>query len=156
MSNQRLKEYLVDQLVSLEEIRSELINAYYPVLGRTRERILIEKLMERYIRKVEHLVTEIDNEQPFEPTSVLIGSTVTVRYASSERLEEFTICFPDEVDPDNGLISFISPLGQHLLLSPKHGTITLNTPDGESKVFVQDIALHLKPRAGMKKEGTKG
>jgi len=47
-------------------------------------------------------------------TKIGIGSKVLVRL-NKNRILTITIKTPDEVDPDNGVVSFRSPLGKALL-----------------------------------------
>ena len=62
---------------------------------------------------------------------VALGSRVTVVEEGAEGLETFHIVGPVEVDPDNGRISYESPLGRALMEHRVGDTITVEAPGGE-------------------------
>ncbi len=71
------------------------------------------------------LQDEISKAQVFDPSTVTVaqvgfGNTVTLLNKVSNSTEEFTIFGPWESDPDNKIISYMSPLG-HALLNAKEG-----------------------------------
>ncbi len=71
------------------------------------------------------LQDEIEKAQVFDPSTVTVaqvgfGNTVTLLNKISNTTEEFTIFGPWESDPDNKIISYMSPLG-HAILNSKEG-----------------------------------
>ncbi len=71
------------------------------------------------------LQDEIEKAQVFDPSTVTtaqvgFGNTVTLLNKNTNSAEEFTIFGPWESDPDNKIISYMSPLG-HALLHSKEG-----------------------------------
>ncbi len=69
--------------------------------------------------------------------TVQIGATVTLQ-ERGEAPERFTIVGSAEADPEEGLISNVSPLGQALFGRKQHDTITLETDGG---IIVYQILL---------------
>jgi transcription elongation factor GreA len=69
---------------------------------------------------VAKLKDEIERAQLFAPASVntgrvSFGTTVALRNNSSGNREEYTILGPWESDPDNNIISYLSPFGGAIL-----------------------------------------
>lgn len=139
MSNQGLKEYLISQLSFFDDRLQDLLNAYFPLPSQTRDRNNMEYTLNCYTQKIEQLVQKINNKQPILPPYVLIGSRVTIQYMEDQESDSYTICFPDEVDPDRGNISFLSPIGHQLLMSALNETLTVFSPNGEYTILIQDI-----------------
>lgn len=70
--------------------------------------------------KVGKLKNELDRAQIIGPDSVdtsviSFGTYVTLKNLITDAEEHFTILGPWESDPDRGIISYLSPLGKHLL-----------------------------------------
>ena len=68
------------------------------------------------------LTDEIGRAQIFDPTTVTtarvsFGTTVTMLNLIDNKTEEYTILGPWESDPDNNIISYMSPLGNAILNS---------------------------------------
>ena len=69
---------------------------------------------------VAKLKEEIERSQLFDPNSVntskvSFGTRVTLRNDSKDRTEEYTILGPWESNPDNNIISYLSPFGAAIL-----------------------------------------
>ncbi|HCX97254.1 MAG TPA: transcription elongation factor GreA, partial [Spirochaetaceae bacterium] len=70
--------------------------------------------------KVGKLKNELDRAQIIGPehvdtTSISFGTKVTLKNLASGQEELFTILGPWESDPEKQVISYLSPLGKHLL-----------------------------------------
>ncbi|PAD67884.1 hypothetical protein CHH83_16460 [Bacillus sp. 7586-K] len=133
-----LKETLISQLVFLEENSSELMDTYF-----ASEREKYRSFCSSYTSEVESYLSLLNNqlEKQSSLTKVFIGSKVSVKFEDDEEIEEFVICFPEETDPDNGFISFLSPVGHQLLLRSLGETMSLSTPGGEVRVTINDISF---------------
>lgn len=143
MNKQTRIEFLVSHLVRLEECRVELLDTYFPIASRTRARKEMELWLDRYIGTVETLVATDDGQESEYMPIVLIGCSVTVdyQYPDSPQSEPYTICFPHEVDPVNGCISFLSPIGKQLLLTSPGDKVSVFTPNGETDAVVRRISI---------------
>jgi len=133
-----LKETLISQLVFLEENSSELMDTYF-----ASEREKYRSFCSSYTSDVESYLSLLNNqlEKQSSLTKVFIGSKVSVKFEEDEEIEEFVICFPEETDPDNGFISFLSPVGNQLLLRSLGETMSLSTPGGEVRVTINNISI---------------
>ena len=68
---------------------------------------------------------ELDRAQVFDPSTITtarvsFGNTVFLHNKESGQEEEYTILGPWESDPDNKIISYMSPLG-NALMNAKEG-----------------------------------
>lgn len=136
---ERSKDQLTRQLLFFDEEWNGFINAYMP--ERTSARSGVERLMTRYVSELERLVADFTPERLH--ASVLIGSTVRLRYPDEGETESWTIVFPDRADFECGRISFLSPVGLQLLLATAGETRTLETPAGGAKVEVEQVRYTL-------------
>ncbi|MFB9327977.1 GreA/GreB family elongation factor [Paenibacillus aurantiacus] len=141
MNNLEIRAYILGQLVHLEESKKAMLDAYFPLPDRHVERKSTEILLERYVHRIEKLLFCLTHEPDFKLTFVVIGSTVTIRNKQSHVAESYKICYPDHADIDAGCISFLSPLGRQLLLSPIYSTVNVAVPDGECEYVVECISV---------------
>jgi transcription elongation factor GreA len=143
MNKQTRKEFVLSQLVRLEECRNELLAAYFPSEDQERARQAMEHWLDRYIRMAETLASQDSLSLEKEIPIVLIGCSVDVEYLDPEKpqLETYTVCFPDEADPASGFISFLSPIGQQLLLTSLNQKVSLMTPDGDLQAVIKTISI---------------
>ncbi|MNR56934.1 transcription elongation factor GreA [compost metagenome] len=74
---------------------------------------------------------------------MLIGSYVKVRNDAEGTVESYCLVLPDEANIEEYCISFLSPIGQELLLSDKGQTITVQTPAGSYQLIVTETAFRL-------------
>lgn len=70
-------------------------------------------------------------------TSVAIGHLITICIDGDE--EQYTLLGPLEANPTEGIISYLSPLGQALMALSKGDKFTFSTPDGDLSGVVLDI-----------------
>lgn len=75
-----------------------------------------------------------------ETDEVRLGSTVTVKEVTGNELETYQIVGSAEVDPLNGKISNVSPLGKALLGRRVGDRVTVETPDGPLSFEIVEIA----------------
>jgi len=128
-----LKERLRGQLVYFEEKSQEILNGF----ERIAERAVIKELMARYCREAERLVRGTGSESP--DRLVWIGSKVTVCHEDDQTEECFTVVLPEEVAPDEGKISFLSPIGQKLLLCREGSKSEIDSPAGKYWITVKSV-----------------
>lgn len=132
------KEYFVQQLVYIDENIKELTNLY---ISSTPVQERIKHFFSLYLLEVEELLKENQKNGfvSFFP-KVYIGTKVTVLYDEDNESEDYVICFPEQSDPDNGYISFLSPVGRQLLLKNNGEKLALKIPTGELPVTIQEIS----------------
>ncbi|WP_276353428.1 GreA/GreB family elongation factor [Cohnella caldifontis] len=130
----RFKENLVRQLVYFDENASELLDA----LPNTGVRQTMDDLLRRYCREVRRFMDGHGEEGP--DTIVWIGSRVTIRNDTDLIDEELTIVLPNDADPFESRISFLSPVGQCLLLSRPGCSAEVDTPGGKYRLTVRKTA----------------
>ena len=75
------------------------------------------------------LQDEIDKAQIFDPTTITtarvsFGTTVTLKNINTNADEEYTILGPWESDPENKIISYMSPFGKEILNSKEGETLS--------------------------------
>lgn len=131
------KTSLVNQLVFFDEEMSVFLDSYYS--HHTKERKQVEQLLTSYARTLEQLLPDLD-EQTLR-SKVLIGSRVSFTYVEASEDDQVTIVFPHQSNPDLQYISFLSPIGLHLLLSATNDTLTVETPLEAYKVKIMDITF---------------
>lgn len=72
-----------------------------------------------------------------EGGKVALGSVVKVKHHRTG--STFTIVGPAEADPDNGLVSHESPIGQALVGAAVGDTVSVDTPRGATKYVIISI-----------------
>jgi transcription elongation factor GreA len=55
--------------------------------------------------------------------------------------EDYVICYPEQSNPDEGYISFLSPVGRQLLFKNIGEKISLHIPTGELMVTIKEISF---------------
>jgi len=129
-----LRERLLEQLQQLAEERNRLLEELYR--HGDKERKEMEALADKY---TECLKSFISRPASYEQPIVLIGSRIEVEYLEYRTTDSLIIVFPQEADPENGRISFLSPVGSQLLMAPLHAVISISTPAGSMQVRVTRI-----------------
>ena len=92
------------------------------------------------------LQDEIDRAQIFDPTTatakkVYFGSKVKILNINTDKEEEYTILGPWESDPANGIISYMSPLGNCLFNRKKDDELEFEINDEKRKYKILDISV---------------
>lgn len=126
---------LVNQLVYLDEEKSNFLEQYFPVYDK--ERIHMEQLLTSYCEVVEQVIGGLD--EGTLNSVALIGSQVRLRYVEDGFTESFTLVHPDQADPEVNRISFLSPMGKQLLMSKADGILQLEVPLGKVDVNIEEI-----------------
>ncbi|SDD43462.1 transcription elongation factor GreA [Paenibacillus sp. UNCCL117] len=117
-----LREQYVRQVILLGDERNRFLDAYFPDFGNKRTQM--GKLLSSYTHTLERLLASPDEAWP---AIVLIGSRVTVTYLEDGISDTFTIVFPDESDPEQYQISFLSPVVEKLLLGKAGDILPVET-----------------------------
>lgn len=139
--NQNFREVLRSQLSFFEEQRLNFLDTYVSSQYDNRHlRKKIEQMIERYVDEVGRLVA-METLQPDPLERVLIGAVVIIRYEDELDTDTLTVCFPDQSDPDQGRISFLSPIGSQLLLARTNDVVQVSTPNGEMNISVEHITF---------------
>lgn len=131
MPSSSVREQLVHQLVVLGEEKNRFLDAFFPMAGKVREEM--DQFLGKYTLSVEKLLSFPDDHLQ---TVVLVGSSVNLVYVQDQMTDQFTIVFPQHVDPDDNRISFLSPVGRQLLLAIPGDELTLSTPSGRQQVKI--------------------
>lgn len=92
------------------------------------------------------LQADIERAEIFDPTSasskkVSFGTRVSVQNLTDDKTETYTILGPWESDPENGIISYLSPLGHALLNKKKDETFDALIMDGNKTFKVLEIKV---------------
>lgn len=96
--------------------------------------------------QITRLQDEIDRAQVFDPTTVTtarvsFGTKVTLFNTESKKEEAFTILGPWESDPENAIISYMSPLGNAILNSKVNDKLKFEINEHKYSYEVKDIAV---------------
>jgi len=131
------REALEKQLFILLEEKGQFLDQYYPQQGK--ERTSMDHFLTQYTTEVGKLLSE-----SLEDTNdvVLIGSCITMEYLDYGEKDTFTIVFPEDADPDDNRISFLSPVGRQLLLAKLDETLVIAAPAGSMQVRITAIIFH--------------
>ncbi|WHY84215.1 GreA/GreB family elongation factor [Neobacillus novalis] len=132
------KDFFSQQIVYIDENIQELTTLYFsstPVQER------MKHFFSLYLLEVDDLLQQ--NRKSTFISSIpkaFIGTKVTVLYDDDNETEDYTICFPEQSEPDQGLISFLSPVGRQLLLKNLGEQLSLKIPTGELQVTIKEIS----------------
>ncbi|WP_235192175.1 GreA/GreB family elongation factor [Cytobacillus firmus] len=70
----------------------------------------------------------------------MVETKVTVLFDGEDDREVSHICLREESDPDNGCISFLSPVGRQLRLKNLGEKTSLMIPSGQLDVVIENIS----------------
>ncbi|SFL95180.1 transcription elongation factor GreA [Paenibacillus sp. 1_12] len=126
---------LINQLVYFDDEKINFLNHYYP--ENNHKRSAFERILSVYTSTLEKIISDL-NEENLNSVA-LIGSRLELRYLNDDWIESFTIVFPQHADPNQNLISFLSPMGFQLLMSQVNETYQLEVPSGVISVKVEGI-----------------
>ncbi|HIW31362.1 MAG TPA: GreA/GreB family elongation factor [Candidatus Paenibacillus intestinavium] len=128
------KQQYEAQLVIIEELRSKQLEKY--ILKHSGLSKDLEQLLERYMQEIRKLLT-----LPTAPQEqlVLLDTIIEIEYVEDGFIDTYCVVAPEEIDPEQGKISLLSPVGSQLLLTPLHEQIELSTPAGMMTIRVISI-----------------
>jgi transcription elongation factor GreB len=94
-------------------------------------------------RRVRFLIKRLENAEVVSSSGrdtdqVFFGASVRLRTAAGEK--KITILGLDEVDPAQGVVSWVSPIAKALLKAREGDTVTLRTPGGDEKLEILEVS----------------
>ncbi|NLM00258.1 MAG: transcription elongation factor GreA [Treponema sp.] len=90
------------------------------------------------------LQDELNRAQVFDPTTITtarisFGTTVTLQNLNTNKAEKYTILGPWESDPDNGIISYMSPFGIAIMNAKEDEELNFEINDVKHSYKVEKI-----------------
>ena len=101
-----------------------------------------QSFLEGRINELEHILQDvvIIEDLKRKPDIVSIGSTITVLFDGEDDEETYWLVGPAEANPNEGLISFESPLGEALMHHHSGDDVEIELPNGlKSKIKIIKI-----------------
>ena len=92
----------------------------------------IDRRVRFLIKRLEN--AEVVNSSGRDTDQIFFGASVRLRGVAGEK--KITILGLDEVDPAQGIVSWVSPIARALLKAREGDTVTLRTPAGEEKLEI--------------------
>ncbi|WP_309120687.1 GreA/GreB family elongation factor [Paenibacillus sp.] len=126
---------LLHQLVYFDDHRARFLDEHYPEQGQARS--IVEKTLQIYTSVLEDILE--GGAFPALHAIALIGSEVEIRYLDDGSRETYAIVLPHTADPDDGRLSFLSPLGFQLLMARIGETYELELPAGIVRVRIEGV-----------------
>lgn len=142
------KKKELQRLIDEEIPRNSKEIGYALSLGDLRENSEYKAAKEEQSRLnnlVSRLQEELERAQVFDPSAVTInrvgfGTVVLLENAATKSKETYTILGPWESDPDNGVISYMSPLGTNLWNHKIGETLSFVVSEEEKTYKVLEIS----------------
>ncbi len=95
----------------------------------------IDRRVRFLIKRLEN--AEVVNSSGRDTDQIFFGARVRLRGAGGEKI--ITILGLDEVDPAQGIVSWVSPIARALLKAREGETVALRTPGGEQKLQILEV-----------------
>lgn len=102
-----------------------------------------KKRLREIDRRIHYLTKRLDSALVVDPAQrentdqIFFGATVT--YARGDEEHTISIVGMDEVDPQRGRVSWISPIAKALLRKQAGDIVRLNTPGGVEEIEIVDV-----------------
>jgi len=101
-----------------------------------------KKRLREIDRRVRFLIKRLENAEVVNSSGrgtdqIFFGASVRLRSGAGEK--KITILGLDEVDPAQGIVSWVSPIARALLKAREGDTVTLRTPGGEEKLEILEV-----------------
>ena len=146
MLEEKKKE--LQRLIEVEIPRNSKEVGFALSLGDLRENSEYKAAKEEQNRlnnTVSRLQEELERAQVFDPTTITttrvgFGTIVVLEKPGNSEKETYTILGPWESDPENGVISYMSPLGTNLLNHKVGETLSFTVNEEEKTYKVLDIS----------------
>ena len=146
MMDEKKKE--LKRLIEVEIPRNSKEVGFALSLGDLRENSEYKAAKEEQNRlnnTVSRLQEELERAQVFDPTTITttrvgFGTIVVLEKPDTQTKETYTILGPWESDPENGVISYMSPLGTNLLNHKAGETLSFTVNEEEKTYKILDIA----------------
>ena len=102
-----------------------------------------KKRLREIDRRVRFLIRRLENAEVVRSSGrdtdqVFFGARVKVK--GEREVREITILGLDEVDPQRGIVSWISPIAKALIKAREGDTVNLRTPAGEEKLHILEVS----------------
>lgn len=144
-----IKKDLLENLIKVEVPKNSKEIGDAIAMGDLSENAEYKAARERQTQlnaQITRLQDEIDRVQVFDPTTVTtsrvsFGTKVTLFNADTKKEEVLTILGPWESDPENNIISYMSPLGNAILNSKLNDKLSFEINDKKYNLEVKDIAV---------------
>lgn len=107
------------------------------IYGKKRLREIDRRI--RFLTKRLEIAHVVDPSEQSGLEQVFFGATVTYSDTQGE-LTTVTIVGVDEVDPLNGMISWISPVAKALIKAREGDEVRLQTPEGPQTLLVESVS----------------
>ncbi len=145
MMDEKKKE--LKRLIEIEIPRNSKEVGFALSLGDLRENSEYKAAKEEQNRlnnTVSRLQEELERAQVFDPTTITttrvgFGTIVVLEKPDTQAKETYTILGPWESDPENGIISYMSPLGTNLLNHKSGETLSFTVNEEEKTYKILDI-----------------
>ncbi|MGP1454342.1 MAG: transcription elongation factor GreA [Treponema sp.] len=146
MMDEKKKE--LQRLIEVEIPRNSKEIGFALALGDLRENSEYKAAKEEQSRlnnAVSRLQEELERAQIFDPTTISttrvgFGTVVSLHNAASDKNETYTILGPWESKPEEGIISYMSPLGTNLLNHKVGESLSFIISEQEKKYTILDIS----------------
>lgn len=126
---------LINQLVFFDDEKMNFLDQFFPEPNQKRS--MVEQTLNVYISNLEKILSDFSADQLH--SIALIGSQLELRYLDDHSTEQYTIVFPNQANPSENKVSFLSPLGFQLLMARHGETYQLDVPSGQISVKVEGI-----------------
>ena len=144
-----IKKDLLENLIKVEVPKNSKEIGDAIAMGDLSENAEYKAARERQTQlnaQITRLQDEIDRAQVFDPTTVTtarvsFGTKVTLYNLVSKKEEVLTILGPWESDPENSVISYMSPLGNAILNSKLNEKLKFEINEQKYEFEVKDIAI---------------
>lgn len=132
------RKHLISQLAFFDDQFAIFLDTYFNDFNRARQEM--DSLIRKYIAKLEAILGGDDESLAAQLNEVvLLGSSVELKFLEDGISEDYTVVYPSEADPDHNRISFLSPIGKHLLLANLNDELEIDGPAGAYRVKVEKI-----------------
>jgi transcription elongation factor GreB len=118
--------------------RADLAATRKQLEGRTEDAVAVRRIARRIAWLDRRIPTFVEVDPPRSADRVVFGTTVTV---AGDEPRVFRIVGVDEIEPERGDVSWMSPIGAALIGARVGDTVTLKLPGGAEDVDVLAIRV---------------
>ena len=131
-------------LRQLEERVGELEQRRLELRERSGDDALAQEQLDFVDRDLRYFTLRLETAQPMDMARqprrmVKFGAAVTVKEGGGGATRVFRIVGEDEADPNNGLISYVSPLAEALLDARVGAIVRWHRPAGDRQITIEAI-----------------
>ena len=137
---EKTRAFFERQIRYFEQNKTDFLDLYaHHMSDSANPRKQTEQLLDTYLAAVRDAL----QGQGGIPDFVTIGSEVTIIYEEDGMKERYKIGLPENSNPDENCVSFLSPLGRQLLMAKKGQHLSIETPGEPMQVTVSEVKLVL-------------